>query len=159
MQRISFRTARPDEADQLTQLAIESKRTWGYDDEQMSLWIPGFTFTPDNIVSRTVTVAEMEGKTVAVSSLCISNNECHLDEFWVRPSSIGTGVGRQLLAHTLALASQAGFETVTVVSDPNAEGFYLRFGGIRVGLRESLPKERLLPVLKIPTHRNEINES
>ncbi|TWT50844.1 putative acetyltransferase [Rubripirellula amarantea] len=154
MTTLRFRPARPDEANELTRIATASKRTWGYDEEQMSLWIPGFTFTPDNIATRTVSVAQISGDTVAVSSLCIADTQCQLDEFWVHPSSIGTGIGRQLLEYTLALASRAGFDFVTVVSDPNAEGFYLRFGGTRIGLRESLPKGRNLPVLKVPTQPN-----
>lgn len=154
MDTLSFRPARPEEASELTIIATAAKRTWGYSDELMSLWIPGFTFTPDNIANRTVSVAEISGKAVAVSSLCIGDDECQLDEFWVRPSSIGAGIGRQLLEYTLDLASLAGFDLVTVVSDPNAEGFYTRFGGTRIGLRESLPKGRYLPVLEIPTQSN-----
>lgn len=151
MTALHFRPARPDETDELTQVAIASKRTWGYSDELIALWTPEFTFTPDNIALRTVSVAEIAGDTVAVSSLCIADAECELDDFWVRPSAIGIGVGRQLLEYTLALASRAGFDDVVVVSDPNAEGFYLRFGAIRVGLIESQPVGRFLPVLKLPT--------
>ena len=152
MPALSFRHARPDEADELTLLAIDSKRSWGYDDELIALWTPGFTFTADNIAARTVTVAEINRDTVAVSSLCITDAKCELDEFWVRPSVIGTGIGRQLLKHTLTLAACAGFDFARVVSDPNAEGFYLRFGGIRVGRVESKPIGRFLPVLTLPTH-------
>lgn len=154
MRDLNFRPARRDEAAELTRIAIASKRTWGYDDDLMSLWAPGLTFTPDSIAARTVSVVELAGDILAVSSLCTADAECQLDEFWVRPSSIGTGVGRLLLKYTLELASGAGYCSVAVVSDPNAEGFYRRFGGVRVGLRESLPRGRFLPVLKVPTHSN-----
>lgn len=151
MSSIQFRTAHVAEADELTRLAIESKCSWGYSDELISLWKPGLTFTPDNITNRTVSVATNKEELVGVSALRVSAAECELEEFWVRPNSIGRGVGRQLLEHTLGLAAQSGFESVNVVSDPNAEGFYLRLGAVRIGCFESQPAGRYLPVLRVPT--------
>ena len=40
-------------------------------------------------------------------------------------------------------------EQLRIVSDPNAEAFYLRKGAIRAGLVDSLPAGRQLPLLSL----------
>ena len=62
----------------------------------------------------------------------------------------GQGLGRQLVAHALAHARVSGAVGLDIAADPNAEPFYLRLGGRRVGDSAApVPgdAERRLPLL------------
>ena len=58
------------------------------------------------------------------------------------------GVGRSLFLHAIERAKSAGCVEITIESDPNAEGFYLKLGAIRTGsvIYEAEPR-RELPML------------
>ncbi|MGO9078340.1 MAG: GNAT family N-acetyltransferase [Streptosporangiaceae bacterium] len=63
---------------------------------------------------------------------------------------IGTGLGRQLWQHALSTASAAGFTSLRVEADPNAEGFYRAMGARRVSQAPSASVPgRFLPVLEM----------
>ena len=59
------------------------------------------------------------------------------------------GIGRRLLEHGLRYCRAAGVRHVRVVSDPNAEGFYVGMGAVRRGWVDSSPAPRRLPLLEI----------
>ena len=52
---------------------------------------------------------------------------------WVHPERIGHGLGRQLVKHAVQAARTSGAPSLTVESDPNAEGFYQRIGFQHIG--------------------------
>jgi predicted N-acetyltransferase YhbS len=74
-----------------------------------------------------------------------------LDHLWVLPAWIGTGLGRTLFEHAVRRAQELGAMTVTIESDPNAEGFYRRMGARRTGenVYELEGGERVLPVMVV----------
>jgi GNAT superfamily N-acetyltransferase len=72
-----------------------------------------------------------------------------LEHMWVTPQHIGTGVGKLLFDHAVLTARLLGGFELTVVSDPHAEGFYLRMGARRVGEAPSKPEGRTLPFLAL----------
>ena len=51
-----------------------------------------------------------------------------LQSVYVRPAHRGTGLGRRLVALLLEEAAARGLGDVTVVTNPDAEGFYRRLG-------------------------------
>ncbi len=54
-----------------------------------------------------------------------------------------------LWAHMIGQARILGYRTVRIVSEPKAEGFYLRMGARRTGLHESeAVPGRMLPVME-----------
>jgi GNAT superfamily N-acetyltransferase len=65
--------------------------------------------------------------------------EIELSRLMVEPAAIGTGRGRQLWQHAVATARRLGATVLTVDSDPNAEGFYLRMGAVTVGEQDWTP--------------------
>jgi GNAT superfamily N-acetyltransferase len=69
-----------------------------------------------------------------------------MDSF-LEPAVIGTGLGRMLWEHAVKSASERGFHTLTLESDPHAEPFYLRMGAERIGEREVAPG-RVLPLMR-----------
>ena len=73
-----------------------------------------------------------------------------LEDLWLDPNAIGSGLGRRLFDHALATAATLGMSSLLIESDPNAEGFYLAMGAARIGQRASA-SGRLLPLLAIHT--------
>jgi predicted N-acetyltransferase YhbS len=65
------------------------------------------------------------------------------------PGYIGEGLGKLLLEDFLERIRNDGARTVTVHSDPNAEGFYMAFGFKTMGQKETSIKERYLPIMKL----------
>jgi predicted N-acetyltransferase YhbS len=70
-----------------------------------------------------------------------------LENVWVDPRCHGRGVGRTLVEHALSEAQGV----IAVVSDPNAEEFYVKLGARRVGeINAPMPgaPARTLPLLE-----------
>ena len=94
-------------------------------------------------------MAVVANQIVGFYGLLCENDVLHLNDLWVRPESMGMGIGRALFMHAMARAAARGFAEVNIESDPNSEGFYLRMGASRVGTRltEMLGLRRELPLL------------
>jgi GNAT superfamily N-acetyltransferase len=147
VKEIVFRRARPDEAPQLTELALASKRHWGYPEALIELWRGDLEFTPESIRAQSVLVAERAGCLVGVSAISQSGETAELEHLWVHPSAIGRGLGRALFHEALAEARARGAACLVIASDPHAERFYLRMGASRAGSVPSKPAGRRLPRL------------
>ena len=146
-EEIRFRRARPDEAPLLTELAIASKRHWGYTESLIELWRPDLEFTPASIRAQTVIVAEQAGHLVGVSAVSGGGAAAELEGLWVRPAHIGQGVGRALFREAAAEARAQGAVSLVIASDPHAEPFYRRLGAVPAGSVPSTPPGRRLPRL------------
>jgi len=148
--RLKIRRATANAAEALTALAIRSKRHWGYDDSLIELWRDDLTFTPEAIMRKTVLVAEHRGRMLGIVGVDTARPTAELEDLWVEPDVMRQGIGRRLFYAGLDLARAAGARTLSIVSDPNAEEFYLRMGARRVDLVPSRPDGRVLPRLELP---------
>jgi GNAT superfamily N-acetyltransferase len=146
-----IRRARPGEADALTDIAIRSKAHWGYGAEFMAAAAGELILHESDLERLVVLVAEREHAPVAFASLDLEADEPTLLDLWASPEVIGFGFGRALLASACAVARERGVDSLRVVSDPNAEGFYRSQGAERVGEQQAASTGRVLPVLRIPT--------
>ena len=54
--------------------------------------------------------------------------DCDLDGLFVEPADWHRGIGRELVEHCAAAARAAGAESLHVVGNPHAEGFYSACG-------------------------------
>ncbi|MDT0342841.1 GNAT family N-acetyltransferase [Streptomyces litchfieldiae] len=151
MDEISLRTAEPDEAPALTALTRRSKAHWGYPRAMLERWADMLTVSSATIRDGNVVVAERNGVVAGYYQLTGEPPHGELADLFLEPDVIGTGLGRTLWEHAVASARDAGFRTLTLESDPHAEGFYLRMGAERVGEREVAPGRRL-PVMRITVH-------
>lgn len=131
---VTFRAARPDEADELTELVLRSKAHWGYSEEFMANCREELTIRADQLLPARITVAEAGGRVVAVASLEGEPPEGELGSLFVEPAMIGKGVGRRFLQHMTDMARGVGFRTLVLDADPNAEPFYEAMGFVRVGV-------------------------
>lgn len=146
---IRIRPARADEADLLTDLSLRAKAVWGYDAGFLARCRPVMAVKAATIEARPHFVAEREGRIAGFYGFEPEAEGIGLDDLFVEPDLIGRGIGRALWNHAIATARRLGHGALIVVSDPNAEGFYLRMGCRRIGTRPSeLEAGRQLPLLR-----------
>src|SRR5262245_38493505 len=132
-ENLRVRSAVARDAQALTRLVFRAKAFWGYPKEWMEAWRKELTVTSDYVAQHRVVLAEAEQRLVAFYGLEFRTDVAHLEHLWVEPAHIGSGLGRKLLALACEDARNHGYDVMELVADPNAEGFYLRQGAIRIG--------------------------
>lgn len=147
-----IRRAAPGESVELTALALRSKAVWGYDVDFMRSASEELAITEDDIGRRDLFVAEVGGAPAGVAGVAHEADPPELDFLFVDPNWKGSGIGKALLRAALVAARRRGLAELAIVSDPNAEPFYLSQGAIRVGAQRSPSTGRQLPVMRISTH-------
>lgn len=148
---IQIRRALPEEADALSLIAVAAKRSWGYPERWMKLWMPELTFAPEYFERNESWAAVSDGKPVGFYTLQERDGKAWLENLWVKPEHMGRGIGGTLLTHALDESRQRGFRALRFESDPNAVGFYEKMGAHKVGERQSEleGRPRILPVMEI----------
>lgn len=167
-----IRRAGPDEAEHLapllTDLCRRSKAHWGYDQALLERWSDDLRITPEDIVRDVVLLAEGHAPDGASSPRILgfarvtqgarttlaTPAPAQLKDLWVEPGDIRSGVGRALFGAACEVARTLPADQLLIVSDPNAEGFYLRMGARRIGEEPSeVVEDRRLPILLLDLHR------
>jgi GNAT superfamily N-acetyltransferase len=140
-----IRPPHPDEGERLREIAAAAKAYWGYDIDQVRRWAAEADFS----TGKDVLVAEEGGRAVGFASVLPQGEAAVLDDLWVEPDAIGTGLGRLLFDAAVTRARELGARTLEWEAEPNAVGFYERMGGRYV--RDSEPSEwgRILPVMAV----------
>jgi GNAT superfamily N-acetyltransferase len=142
--------AHPEDAPALTNIAFAAKRHWGYPKAWIEGWREALTITPEFISSHETHIAVVQSQRTGFHALAPNERGLELLHLWVLPESMGHGIGRALFAHALERAGRLGLRTLEIESDPNAEGFYLRMGARRIGIKTEFleGQPRVLPVLR-----------
>jgi ribosomal protein S18 acetylase RimI-like enzyme len=143
-----IRKARPDEAETLTQLALRSKRSWGYDDDFMAAIHDDMIVLAEWLAHDYAMVAEDGAVIAGYGIMRVDAAEAYVRDLFVDPPFMRNGVGMALFDNMLAFARAQGVRRLTLVADPNAVGFYERYG-MREVARESSSyvPGRTLPVM------------
>jgi GNAT superfamily N-acetyltransferase len=142
-----LRPALPADAGTLTELALRSKAHWGYDEAFIDACRAELTITPERIATERIVVAEADGAIVGFVAVAGDS----LEDLFVDPHHIGTGVGSDLLAEAIEVVRGDGFESVGIEADPHAADWYRSKGAVDVGsvASGSIPGRRL-PHLRLP---------
>lgn len=148
---IEIRPVQPDEAGELTQIALAAKRHWGYPEHWIEIWTPQLTFNTEYFEENESWAAVIDGKPVAFYTLLNRNGIAWLDNLFVIPTRIGKGIGRELFLHALRLARQHNYKFLQLEADPNAAGFYEKMGMHKIDERhpEVDGQPRVLPVMEM----------
>lgn len=147
---LRIRRARAAEAPALTELSLRSKALWGYDAAFLARCRLAMQVKESNVEKEPHYVAEIGGEVAGFYGFEPLPDGVGLDYMFVDPDHVGRGVGRALLEHAVALARELGHDSLTIVADPNAEGFYRRMGAERIGSQTSdVDPHRQLPLLRI----------
>jgi GNAT superfamily N-acetyltransferase len=149
---VTFQAATADQAQLLSDIAIEAKGYWGYSREQLEIWRDGLRIEPDYIQKHTVRTVEVNGDVVGFFAITQGEADM-LDHLWLSPHIIGQGIGKLAFLEIITECQKLGIEFFMIISDPDAEGFYLHQGAVKVGEVESIPQKRMLPKLKFTIKR------
>lgn len=146
-----IRRGLPEEADALTQIALDAKRHWGYPEHWIKHWESDLTISSDFIRDNHVYVAEHDGEIRGFYALAVSGRKAELEHMWVTPASIGSGIGKELFLDAMDRAATLEVREIEISADPNAAGFYERMGASQIGETDASMdgQVRKLPRLKI----------
>ncbi len=145
--RVQLRQGSPADAEALTRIAFAAKRHWNYPETWIEQWRDDLTVSGDYLREHWTVVAEWEGEILGWCGFSGHDNMREIDHLWVDPPSIGLGVGDALLRHGIRVLRNEGADTLRILADPNAAGFYRRFGARQVRETPSKPPGRVLPVM------------
>jgi len=133
----------------INDLIYRAKASWGYSEQQLKSWMDDLAVTATSLSQRQFFLGQIDAKVVLVYSLAeLSATQCELEDCWVDSHFHRQGLGTALFEHARHQMTQNGWETMRIVSDPNAQGFYLRMGARRVGETAGQSHGRVLPVLE-----------
>jgi GNAT superfamily N-acetyltransferase len=136
---ITIRQARLDEADQLTQLALRSKASWGYSEDFMAACRDELALTAARLAAWDVWVADVDEVLAGMIALRLEPEaaKAEIEYFFVEPALQGRGIGAALAAAALAACRLKAVKLVCVDADPNAEVIYRHFGFRSTGFAPS----------------------
>lgn len=131
-----LRPAIPEDAQVLSQIALQAKAYWGYDQAFMDACAEELKVTASRIQNPTFhyMVAEQAGSIAGF--YCLAYEEelgCELDALFVTPEQMGKGIGKALFGHAMDTAKAQGYRHFHIHSDPYAEAFYQSQGCVTVG--------------------------
>jgi GNAT superfamily N-acetyltransferase len=126
--------AKPQDANELTEIAHAAKRHWGYPERWIESWRDILTMRPEFIAANVAYAAIEQDRAVGFYLMTTESDGMHLDHLWIAPHAMGRGIGRALFEHALEQTKSLGHRTLKIEADPNAEGFYARMGARRVGV-------------------------
>jgi GNAT superfamily N-acetyltransferase len=146
---VDIRKAAVQDGERLREIAVAAKGYWGYEPKRVRDWGASLDFSHDGLRDKEVHVAEVGGRIVGWAGLIPRGDVCWLDDLWIEPPSIGTGIGTLLFRHAAEQAARLGARRMEWEAEPNALGFYQKMGGRY--LRDSEPSEwgRVLAVIGV----------
>ncbi|HEY4345388.1 MAG TPA: GNAT family N-acetyltransferase [Parvibaculum sp.] len=147
---VLVRPAWPDEGPALSELAMNAKARWGYDDDFMESCRDELTITRERIGRERIRVAETGGVLAGFAAMKVDEERTSVEDLFVSPSFIGTGIGQILVDDFLQYARRHGIRLVHVEADPNAAPFYEHVGFRLCGevASGSIPGRRL-PLMEV----------
>ena len=129
----------------LSDIAFRAKASWGYDAKFMELCRAELTYNAGQLSKLIVKVGERDGAIVGFSAGDPRSGE--IEAMFVAPEEMGTGTGAKLMASVEKALRAVGITQFTVLSDPNAAGFYEWLGYRQCVMRWSRSTSRYLPLL------------
>lgn len=147
---LRIRDTRPDEIEALSALCLRSKAHWGYGAAFIAACAPYLRLEPHLVSDGCAFVAEdKSGNILGVCQIDPAGKSGTLDLLFIEPDAIGSGAGRALFAEAVARMKARGEHVMTILSDPDARGFYEAMGARFIEDRPSDVFEgRFLPWLE-----------
>jgi ribosomal protein S18 acetylase RimI-like enzyme len=148
---ILIRPVNPQEAVELTKIALAAKRHWGYPEHWIEIWTPQLTYNAEYFEKNESWTAIVDIRPVAFYTLLDKDGIAWIENLWVMPEYISKGVGKRLFLHAVEIARQRKYKTLQLEADPNALGFYEKLGMHKIGEHQSEVDEqpRVLPLMEM----------
>jgi GNAT superfamily N-acetyltransferase len=147
---IVLRAGRPDEGARLKEIAIAAKCFWGYEPDRVRAWADQGDFTSERLRELIVFVAaDAGGRAIGWASLIPKGEVGWLEDLWIDPVWIGSGVGSLLFRRAADHAKTLGATRLEWEAEPNAIGFYEKMGGTYLRQSEQTEWGRILEVMGV----------
>jgi predicted N-acetyltransferase YhbS len=132
---VRIRTGRPDDAEALRELHRAASYVWEEDRDQLDAHPEVFGVRPQALAADQVRVAVLaDGTPIGFATVRpASAQRCVLEDLFVEPTVMRTGVGRALVQDAVARAAADGHTTMSVVAAARTRGFYERLGFVVEG--------------------------
>ncbi len=144
---LNFIDAEAKHTELLRDMLITSKGYWGYSQEQLEKWRSNLRFEEEYIARNTVKLILKDKELIGFFAI-VKGDSNELDHLWLLPKAIGKGYGNLAFKQILSECNTLEIPSFYIISDPDAEGFYLKKGALKVGEVYSDPQKRMLPKLK-----------
>jgi GNAT superfamily N-acetyltransferase len=146
----TIRRAVAEEAGQLRELAHRSKAYWPYTAEFLAAVEPLLQLDGRDVAEHEVWVLELDGAVAGWHRVTLHGDRAELEDLWLEPGAIGTGLGRLLFEHAISVAATSGASRLEWDAEPFAEGFYRAMGGEEIGRSPSAAEAgRTLPRMRL----------
>ncbi len=132
----------------LSTLAKNGKAHWNYPAEWLKLWEEDLTIDLHLLNDAITFIIKIDKQIQGFCLLFPSEDFFELEHLWIDTKLIGKGVGGHLMDHVLKIIQKQTSE-IRVSADPNAEGFYSRYGFIKYANQKSSPEGRTIPRMKL----------
>jgi len=145
-----IRRARPHEAEALRELAHRSKAFWPYSPEFLEKVRPMLRLDARDVAEHEVWVLEIDAVVAGWHRVTRHGERAELEDLWLEPRRIGSGLGRLLFEHAAGVARSHAAASLEWDAEPYAEGFYLAMGGREIGRSPSAAEPgRTLPRMRL----------
>ena len=131
-----IRRARPEEAETLSALAVESEAYWGYPPNTWRGLKPSTGSRPGLSGKTPSTSSWRRGRVQGFYGLLLGE-EPALEYFYIARERIGRGYGTLLWKHLVEKCRELGIRELVIIAAPEAAGFYKRMGAVAAGELES----------------------
>lgn len=145
-----FESATTDDVEELSAVAIRSKRHWGYSKEAMELWNQNLTITEDFVQTHTVIKATLEDEIVGFFALEEIKPTTRIAQYWIDTPYMRKGYGSVMYDYLRNYLKSKNVEKVTLVMDPNGLAFFERKGAKILSKIEHKVKNKFLYIVEIP---------
>ena len=138
------------DSEELTDVAVRSKRHWGYSKEAMELWNENLTVTENYLKEHTVIKAVLEDEIVGFFSLEEIKPTTRIAHFWIDTPYLRKGYGSYLFKYMMNFLKSKNVEKATLVIDPNSQRFFEKKGGTVINKIEHKVKNKFLLIVEFP---------
>lgn len=145
-----FVPATLEDAEDLSGVAIRSKRHWGYSKEAMELWNQSLTITEDFLKSHTVIKATLEEEIVGFFALEEIKPVTRIAQYWIDTPYMKKGYGSAMFKYAQQFLRENEVEKVTLLLDPHGLGFFERRGAKVLDKVEHKVKNKFLYIVELP---------
>ncbi|MCP4181289.1 MAG: GNAT family N-acetyltransferase [bacterium] len=145
---IIIEKAKPEDSKEITKVIIASKKYWGYPEEWFKQW-NDLVITPQTIETRDFYVGRIKNEIIFVYSIkYLTVSKYELEDCWILPDYIGKGYGKLLFKDLDKKLDVLKCTSLRICSDPNAEGFYIKMGAVKIAEEPSKIKGRIFPIFE-----------
>ncbi|WDV48091.1 GNAT family N-acetyltransferase [Clostridiaceae bacterium M8S5] len=124
----TIESASPTDINLLANLEIRSESYWGYDSDFMDKFKEIYLITQEFIINNPTYILKNDDKIIGFYGLLINDDEVSLEYLFIEPMYIGIGYGKMLWNHALEECKKLGIREFTIITSPDARGFYLKLG-------------------------------